>query len=73
MLLWSIANWQIIPTRSVIGKSNNINEKECMLCEAEEATLEYIIMHCLIAKSFESTPHGPLYSLKCMLTPSLIG
>ena len=48
MLLWSIANWQIIPTRSVIGKSNNIDEKECMLCEAEEATLEYIIMHCFV-------------------------
>ena len=48
MLLWSIANWQIIPTRSVIGKINNIDEDECMLCEVEEATLEYIIMHCFV-------------------------
>ena len=52
--MWIIA-WQIIPTRSVIGKRINIEKKkkEFMLCETQEATLEHIIIHCLIAKSFE--------------------
>ena len=38
----------------------NIDEKECMLCETEEATLERIIMQCLMEKSLGSTPHGPI-------------
>ena len=39
---------------SVIGKRINIEKKkEFMLCETQEATLEHIIIHCLIAKSFE--------------------
>ena len=41
----------------------NIDEKECMVCETQEATLEHIIMQCLMENSLGSTPYGPLHTI----------